>query len=645
MARFALYSNGKKIETLDELKENFNIKDMENNFRTKSLHRWLAEKGLRDELQRIENIPSDGDNSELLMECFALSDEQKNAVQRRAEDEAKRVQEDQKKLETSYISQDAQSISDTFNVILLNCSGNKVAMIKEVRGCSDLDLKEAKILVESLPQAVIKNLSLEAAEAVKATLERAGGTVEIRKSVEDIKKADENLKITWKNDFYNSPTDHLVEKLHNLMVVANEKIILCDGYDHFFESENGMTWSPIKIAENFYCHRVKKFNDKIVFFNTLPPQYGEFYTKEGTYVSTDTNLSYWNVQHTEPALFDFYFDGSQFWSIDFSSQVTAGIMSHITARDIDETVIFKGKCVAAGLRDKDQQPAPLLGVSQNQDERNIPFSSYIMTRDPEGRFHLQMTTPTEGRQKKYQHINLAAFDDAVFMMVRGTENEETKRAVFFSYDGENWKKLNVGFDFVVKINNTFFAYSKDYNSECYSRAISAIYYSVDGINWETIEPPAFTEKADFGGIIVPDAKKERVKRVFLSDFIVYKDKLLGLLSNNKFVFGEVSAETAETSSNMQNKIKENPHASFVWLDGNKDRAEQNSHVAERIKQIIGNQLAINPLEIKDSDDIIADLGADEEDIREMQLSMSLEFDVEFDDLTNVGQIIACVKRK
>ena len=86
-----------------------------------------------------------------------------------------------------------------------------------------------------------------------------------------------------------------------------------------------------------------------------------------------------------------------------------------------------------------------------------------------------------------------------------------------------------------------------------------------------------------------------------------------------------------------------------------DRTEENSpagsntkmidRVAAVVKQIIGNQLAINPLEIKDADDIIADLGADEEDIREMQLSMSQEFDVEFDDLTNVGQIIACVKRK
>ena len=43
MARFALFTNGVKVETLEDLKNNFTLKDMENNFRTKSLHRWLTE--------------------------------------------------------------------------------------------------------------------------------------------------------------------------------------------------------------------------------------------------------------------------------------------------------------------------------------------------------------------------------------------------------------------------------------------------------------------------------------------------------------------------------------------------------------------------------------------------------------------------
>ena len=54
MARFALFLNGVKVETLDELKENFNIMDMLANFRNKGLHRWLAMNRLTEELSQIE---------------------------------------------------------------------------------------------------------------------------------------------------------------------------------------------------------------------------------------------------------------------------------------------------------------------------------------------------------------------------------------------------------------------------------------------------------------------------------------------------------------------------------------------------------------------------------------------------------------
>lgn len=475
MARFAIYSNGKKLEILEDLKENFTNRDMVNNFRTKSLHRWLAEKGLREELQKLESISPAADNLEnLLMECFALSDEQKTIVKQRAEEEAKRIreQEAKEKQEASLATQELQSSSDTFDIT-------------------------------------------------------------------EVMKSGENLKITWENDFYDSPTKYLLERLHNLIVVTKEKIILSDGYNLFFESEDGMTWSTIKNSNYFCCHRIKKINDRIFFFNTLPPQYGD-YSAEGTYASTDIDLSYWDVQHTKPAIFDFYFDGSQFWPIGFKSSVTAGIMSHMTAWDIDETVIFKDKYIAAGLRDKDQQPAA--SFNRKLDEYNTSFSSYIMTRDSkDGRFHLQITTPSEGKLKKYQHIRLTAFENIVFMLVNGTDHEETQRTVFYSYDGESWGKLNVGFDFIVKINNVFFAYSKDSNPEGIGKIISAISYSGDGINWKMIKPPKFIQKADRG-------KGIPRKRIFLCDFIVYKDKLLGLLSNNKFVFGKISTESAEISS-------------------------------------------------------------------------------------------------
>jgi large subunit ribosomal protein L7/L12 len=67
-----------------------------------------------------------------------------------------------------------------FDVILAAAGGNKVAAIKAVRGATGLGLKEAKTMVESAPIAVKEAVSKEEAEELKATLEEAGATVEIK---------------------------------------------------------------------------------------------------------------------------------------------------------------------------------------------------------------------------------------------------------------------------------------------------------------------------------------------------------------------------------------------------------------------------------------------------------------------------------
>jgi len=67
-----------------------------------------------------------------------------------------------------------------FDVILAAAGGNKVAAIKAVRGATGLGLKEAKGLVESAPVAVKEAVSKEEAEELKAQLEEAGATVEIK---------------------------------------------------------------------------------------------------------------------------------------------------------------------------------------------------------------------------------------------------------------------------------------------------------------------------------------------------------------------------------------------------------------------------------------------------------------------------------
>jgi len=66
-----------------------------------------------------------------------------------------------------------------FNIVLKEAGANKIAVIKAVRGITELGLKEAKDLVEAAPQTVKENVKKEEAEEIKATFEEAGATVEL----------------------------------------------------------------------------------------------------------------------------------------------------------------------------------------------------------------------------------------------------------------------------------------------------------------------------------------------------------------------------------------------------------------------------------------------------------------------------------
>ncbi|MFP4472320.1 MAG: 50S ribosomal protein L7/L12 [Candidatus Omnitrophota bacterium] len=67
-----------------------------------------------------------------------------------------------------------------FDVVLTDIGGQKIGVIKEVRGITSLGLKEAKELVESAPKAVKEGVSKEEAEELKKKLEGAGAKVEIK---------------------------------------------------------------------------------------------------------------------------------------------------------------------------------------------------------------------------------------------------------------------------------------------------------------------------------------------------------------------------------------------------------------------------------------------------------------------------------
>jgi large subunit ribosomal protein L7/L12 len=67
-----------------------------------------------------------------------------------------------------------------FDVVLADVGGNKIAVIKAVRGITGLGLKEAKEAVEGAPTTLKEGVSKEEAEEVKKQLEEAGAKAEIK---------------------------------------------------------------------------------------------------------------------------------------------------------------------------------------------------------------------------------------------------------------------------------------------------------------------------------------------------------------------------------------------------------------------------------------------------------------------------------
>jgi len=67
-----------------------------------------------------------------------------------------------------------------FSVILASAGDKKINVIKEVRTITGLGLKEAKDLVEAAPKEVKGSVNKEEAAALKAQLEAAGATVEVK---------------------------------------------------------------------------------------------------------------------------------------------------------------------------------------------------------------------------------------------------------------------------------------------------------------------------------------------------------------------------------------------------------------------------------------------------------------------------------
>ena len=67
-----------------------------------------------------------------------------------------------------------------FDVILTGDGGKKINVIKEVRAITQLGLGEAKALVEGAPKPIKEGVNKDEAQKIKAQIEAAGGTVELK---------------------------------------------------------------------------------------------------------------------------------------------------------------------------------------------------------------------------------------------------------------------------------------------------------------------------------------------------------------------------------------------------------------------------------------------------------------------------------
>lgn len=74
----------------------------------------------------------------------------------------------------------AEEEASTVDVVLTEVGGQKVPVIKVVRAATGLGLKEAKAMVDEAPKAIKEGIEREEADKLKAELEEAGATVELK---------------------------------------------------------------------------------------------------------------------------------------------------------------------------------------------------------------------------------------------------------------------------------------------------------------------------------------------------------------------------------------------------------------------------------------------------------------------------------
>ena len=75
---------------------------------------------------------------------------------------------------------EAEEEQTAFDVVLTGAGDKKIQVIKVVRAATGLGLKEAKALVDEAPKPIKEGVEREEADKLKAELEEAGGSVEVK---------------------------------------------------------------------------------------------------------------------------------------------------------------------------------------------------------------------------------------------------------------------------------------------------------------------------------------------------------------------------------------------------------------------------------------------------------------------------------
>src|SRR5438067_9023724 len=75
---------------------------------------------------------------------------------------------------------EAEEEQSTFDVLLTAAGDKKIQVIKVVRAATGLGLKEAKALVDEAPKPIKEGVEREEADKLKADLEEAGASVEVK---------------------------------------------------------------------------------------------------------------------------------------------------------------------------------------------------------------------------------------------------------------------------------------------------------------------------------------------------------------------------------------------------------------------------------------------------------------------------------